>query len=285
MPGLFFWNLYGRQQTNQAARAANICQTLTRLCRNRELDVLVFSECDAVPDGDITAALNTANNGVYVLPPSRSRRIRIWTRLPPAAIEDRYNGRVSDRITIREVTFPGTLPILLVGVHLLDRQRATTEVGRALTTGEIADRIRRTERDAGHTRTILVGDLNMNPYEAGVVGPQALHAVMTRELTRTVAGLTARERHSCFYNPMWSCFGDVSAGPAGTHYWENADEPTNHFWQIYDQVLIRPDLLDSFVRVEIVGDDGQESLLTPKGRPRSGLLSDHLPLYCALDFT
>lgn len=284
MPGLFFWNLFGRQQTNQDARADTICRTLTRLARNRSLDVLVFSEC-GIPDDEISRALNAASNGEFVQPRSRSRRIRIWTRLPAASVADRYNGRVSDRITIREVTFPGALPILLVGVHLLDRMRTSTESGRALTTGEVADRIRLLERICGHTRTVLIGDLNMNPYEAGVVGTQALHAVMTKELTRTVVGLTARERHSCFYNPMWCCFGDVSNGPPGTHYWDNADDPTNHFWQLYDQVLIRPDLIGGFVRVEIVSDDGHESLLTPSGRPRSSILSDHLPLYCEFNFT
>jgi hypothetical protein len=189
---------------------------------------LVFSECE-IPEAVLGSALNATGRGAYILPASRSRRIRIWTRLAPASVVERYNGRVTNRITIREVTFPGALPILLVGVHLKDRQRLTTEEGRSLSVTEVADRVRQIERACGHSRTLLVGDLNMNPYEAGVVGTQALHAVMTRELTRTVAQLVPRERHSCFYNPMWNCFGDVSAGPPGTYYWANAEEPTNHF--------------------------------------------------------
>jgi hypothetical protein len=43
-------------------------------------------------------------------------------------------------------------------------------------------------------------------------------------------------------------------------------------------------LLEQFVRVEIVAHDGQESLLTPSGRPRAGTLSDHLPLHCEFNF-
>ncbi|MCI0702684.1 MAG: hypothetical protein L0241_16515 [Planctomycetia bacterium] len=244
----------------------------------------MFSECE-IPEEVIEQALNAAGQGQYVYPRSRSRRIRVWTRLAANSIVDRYNGGVTSRITIREVTVPGNDPFLLVGVHLWDRQRLTTEEGRGLSVGEVAARVRQIERTCGHSRTLLIGDLNMNPYEAGVVGTQALHAVMTRELTATVASLTPRERHSCFYNPMWCCFGDVSSGPPGTYYWVNVEEPTNHFWQIYDQALIRPDLLDKFVRVEILAHDGQESLLTPTGRPRAGSLSDHLPLYCEFNFS
>src|SRR5262249_23936293 len=155
-----------------------------RLVRSRSLDVLVFAECSAISDAEIETALNTGGNGVYVLPRSRSERIRIWTRLPATAVEDRYNGRISNRMTIREVTFPGALPVLLVGVHLMDRQRVPTEVGRALATRELAAQIRRVENACGHARTVLIGDLNMNLYEAGVIGTEALHAVMTRELTR-----------------------------------------------------------------------------------------------------
>lgn len=284
MAGVLFWNLRVRQEPDRSAREVAICATLTNLVRDRSPELLVFSEC-VVPEDVLGAALNAAGHGPYVFPPSRSQRIRVWTRLPPGSVVDRYNGRVSDRITIREVTFPGTLPVLLVGVHLPDRQRLTTEEGRGLSATEVATRIRQTERACGHSRTLLVGDLNMNPYEAGVVGLQALHAVMTRELTGTVAGLTARERHSCFYNPMWCCFGDISGGPAGTYYWANAEEPTNHFWQIYDQSLIRPDLLPQFVRAEIVAHDGQQSLLTATGRPRAETLSDHLPLWCEFNFS
>ncbi|VTU01781.1 Endonuclease/exonuclease/phosphatase family protein OS=Bacteroides sp. 3_1_19 GN=HMPREF0104_02709 PE=4 SV=1: Exo_endo_phos [Gemmataceae bacterium] len=285
MPGLFFWNLYGRQDRNRARREAAICATLTRLVQHRDLDVLVFAECE-IAEAQIASALNAGNRGTYHCPRSRSRRIKVWTRLAAGAVVDRYNGRTTDRFTVRTMTFPAPAPapVRLVGVHLTDRQTAPTEAGRMGLVGPIVHTISGLERRDGDQRTILIGDLNMNPYEAGVVGTHALHAVMTKELTQTVAGLTARERHSCFYNPMWSCFGDISAGPSGTHYWANAEEPTNHFWQLYDQVLVRPELIASFVRVEILASDGQESLLTRAGRPRSTVLSDHLPLYCEFNF-
>ena len=38
------------------------------------------------------------------------------------------------------------------------------------------------ETKAGHTRTILVGDLNVNPFEVAVVGAHGLHAVMAKQV-------------------------------------------------------------------------------------------------------
>lgn len=284
MPGFLFWNLHGRSTATHPNRPADLCASLTRLARAYSLDVLVFAECD-LDDQSVSNALNQAGVGLYTKPESRSQKIDVWTRLSPDAVIDRYNGSVRDRITIREVRFPATLPILLVGVHLRDRQTVYTDGGRGLRATEISAAIRRVESRSGHSRTILVGDLNMNPYEAGVVSPQALHAVMTRELATTVNTWQSRERHPCFYNPMWSCFGDQSYGPAGTHYFPNSEEPTNHFWHLYDQILMRPELIAQFVRVEILDGDGTESFVSRRGRPRTKALSDHLPLFFEFDFT
>lgn len=284
MPGFLFWNLHGVSSATHQNRPAELCASFTRLVKRHSLDVLIFAECD-LTDGDVSKALNDAGVGTYVKPWSRSEKVHVWTRLPSADVEDRYNGKMAERITVREVQFPNTLPLLLVGVHLRDRQTVYTDSGRALGTAEVADAVRRVESRVGHSRTILVGDLNMNPYEAGVVGTQALHAVMTKDLARAVGGWSAREDHSCFYNPMWGFFGDMSAGPPGTYFFPNTQEPTNHFWHLYDQVLVRPELVDQFVKVEILDGDGQESFLTHTGRPRAKMLSDHLPLFFEFDFT
>ena len=284
MPGFLFWNLHGVSTATSPNRPVELCAALTRLVQRHPLDVLVFTECD-LPDDAMAAALNAGGVGKYTKPFSRSQRVQVWARLPPDDLIDRYNGAVSDRITIREVRFPHALPILVVGVHLRGRQTVGTESGRALASVGVADAVRYVEQQVGHSRTLLVGDLNMNPYEAGVVGANALHAVMTRVLARSVHRLKPRAEYPCFYNPMWACFGDQSPGPPGTLYYSNAEEPTNHFWHLYDQLLLRPELIDQFVRVEILDGDGVESFVREQGRPRQRVLSDHLPLYFEFDFT
>ena len=149
--------------------------------------------------------------------------------------------------------------------------------------------IRTVERKAGHERTVVIGDLNMNPFEFGLVNAQGLNAVMTREIaprrTRTVDAAA----YPFFYNPMWSCFGDSTHEmhppssqdhqPSGTCYYPAA-ESTWYYWNMYDQVLLRPDLLPYFRNrnLKIVISDGETSLLNQKGLPNRSLASDHLPL-------
>ncbi len=146
----------------------------------------------------------------------------------------------------------------------------------------LAEDLGRAERDTGIPRTILVGDLNMNPFHPGVSGAQALHAVMTKQLAergeRTVRGRSYR----FFYNPMWGHFGDRTTGPPGTYHWP-ASNPLNYYWNIYDQVLLRPELMHSLRDLRILDSDGIESLVTQSGTPKKSNGSDHLPLFFQLE--
>jgi hypothetical protein len=128
----------------------------------------------------------------------------------------------------------------------------------------------------------LVGDLNMNPFDPGVASAHGLHAVMVRskaaEATREILG----EAYRMFYNPMWGCFGDRTAGPPGTFYLSSS-KPLNHFWNIYDQVLLRPALADSLAGLDILDSCGGAPLLTRGGLPDRAAASDHLPVLFRLD--
>jgi len=84
-----------------------------------------------------------------------------------------------------------------------------------------------------------------------------------------------------FYNPMSRFFGERTPdGAAGTCYYSKAEDAWT-FWNIYDQVLIRPSLLDRFPdrELEVVSEVGGNSLLR-EGIPLRERFSDHLPLSC-----
>jgi len=134
------------------------------------------------------------------------------------------------------------------------------------------------EKKAGHFRTVVIGDLNMNPFEDGMVGSEGLHAVMVRAIANRRDRIVAGERRPFFYNPMWSYFGDDSEGPPGTYYRSFA-KPINYHWNMFDQVLLRPDLLEAYDRgdVRILTRAGDTSLLTAAGTPLKSI-SDHLPI-------
>ena len=52
---------------------------------------------------------------------------------------------------------------------------------------------------------------------------------------------------------------------------------------MFDQVLLRPTLMDQLVDVRILDHVGQEPLVTKKGRPWASELSDHLPILVRLN--
>jgi hypothetical protein len=138
------------------------------------------------------------------------------------------------------------------------------------------------EKEIGHSRTILVGDLNMNPFDRGLAGTIGLQAVMSQEVAKGENREINEEKYPYFYNPMWSLFGDLTPGPPGTYYYDKRERYLRYYWHMFDQVLIRPSLLDRFSSgdLKILTSIGNLSLMSPtNGRPS---LSDHLPIFFKL---
>lgn len=150
-----------------------------------------------------------------------------------------------------------------------------TELGRT-----IAD----AERQVGHFSDCAGWDLNMNPFEAGVVAANGLNATMVRSQALKRSRTVQDKEYTFFYNPMWGHFGDGERKPPGTYH-NVSDEHVTYYWNIFDQVLIRPALVErlSHDGVEIVTSAAGTSLLTRGGRPNKSAGSDHLPLLFRLD--
>ena len=148
---------------------------------------------------------------------------------------------------------------------------------------QISATIRDVESELGTSRTVLVGDLNMNPFEKSIVSASGLHSVMTRAIAAKGARTIDGKRYPFFYNSMWGRFGDTTEGPAGTYY-RSASSFAEYFWHIHDQVLIRPNLLASFdeKNVRVLTECGETSFLRASGLPDASRVSDHLPLLFTL---
>jgi hypothetical protein len=81
---------------------------------------------------------------------------------------------------------------------------------------------------------------------------------------------------------MWGLLGDRAIGPPGSYYY-SASSSIEYFWHLFDQVLLRPELMDTLKVLEILHTDGESSLLNQLGRPDSRTASDHLPILFRLD--
>ncbi len=265
-----FWNIQKKP----------ILPRVARLCATHAVDVLVLTECDATPQ-DVLAVLNANNPKPYCYPFTPSHRIQVFTRLPERQLATLYNDD-NGRITIRKLKLNRKPPILLCAVHLLS-QNDTTDSDRAAHAQRIAGYLREQEDRERMSRTVLVGDFNMNPFDNAVVNGEVFHALMTRDLAeRRNLRIIQGERRRTFFNPMWQFLTDRGKQPAGTYYFHRS-VPLNHYWHTFDQVLVRPELMDKLVSVDILDTDGVDSFLSADGWPDDSVASDHLPLLFRLD--
>ncbi len=269
MPVLAFWNVN-----------ANVSpKMIAALAREWDVDVLVIAEC-GVEAETLRKALDEHTARLYFSDHGVPNRLTILTRFrtgPAALVRD------APRIAIRHYQMPVGESFLLVAVHLPSKLWANSE-DQIFIASELSREIDKAEAWVGHTRTIVIGDLNMNPFEAGIVGAGGLHGVMDRRVAASGYRVVRQFRRPFFYNPMWSKFGDAGGSPPGT-YFRNDGLHVSYFWHMFDQVLLRPTLLGSLDHdgVDIVTEVGGQSLLTDRGRPDDKVASDHLPVICRLN--
>ena len=270
---ILFWNT-GRRP---------VVDLLRDVCGRRDLDVLVLAET-VDPVERLVSQLNRGAGRLYSSAPDPlaglvKRPLRVLTRLPENRVKAVHD---SDGVTVRQV-FPVIGPdFTIVAVHLRSKlfRDHDDQVSEAK---DVNADIESAERQVGHCRTLVIGDFNMNPFERGLVNFDCFHAVMSRATARRRLRRSDRRERRFFYNPMWSHFGDRSPGPPGSYY-RSGSRQTEYFWHLFDQVLLRPELLDYFMDdgLEVVTRIGQRSLVNRRGVPDRNTGSDHLPLFLDL---
>ncbi len=261
-----FWNLHRKPLGERIARIA---------ARN-EIDIVILAECLIAP-GELMWRLWRETGRLYYLPDSQCNKLAIYTAFPERFLQTE-SAFESERFTIRQLRLPGLDDVLLAAAHLPSKLHWSSN-SLAFECGRLARRIREAEMAAGHSRTILVGDLNLNPFEEGVASAAGLHGVMTRRIARRGQRTIQGESYPFFYNPMWGRLGDDTTGPPGTFY-NNRAEHFSFFWNTFDQVLVRPDLLAAFQNddLRVLTEDGKQALISPGGLPDDNAASDHLPI-------
>ncbi len=166
---------------------------------------------------------------------------------------------------------------ILCGVHLPSRIYNNSDGMRNIAITELIENIQKAEKELGTENTIIVGDFNVNPYESAFTEATLFHSLPIYSETQRKSRKIVGKEFRMFYNPMWNFFGDFSE-PYGTYYYSGNDT-NNTYWNIYDQVIIRPELRERFVNdsLKIVTRTSSQSLLNKKGHPDKKI-SDHLPI-------
>lgn len=162
-------------------------------------------------------------------------------------------------------------------VHLPSKIYKSNQSTRNVTIKTIIEDIESTEKELNSDNTIIVGDFNINPFDAGCLDALSFHGIPIYEAAKKEKRTIAGKEFKMFYNPMWRFFGDEKK-PFGTYYFSSNDTSTT-FWNIYDQVIIRPSLQSRFISssLQIVTDTQTQCLLNKQGHPDKKI-SDHLPI-------
>lgn len=130
--------------------------------------------------------------------------------------------------------------------------------------------------------TILLGDFNTNPFETNMLNANVLHAIPYKEEINNSSRVVSGNEYDKFYSPMWKLLGK-SSPPYGTYYY-NTSKITNYYWNLFDQVIIRPVVLKAFNEesLEIITKTKKQNLLDKNNRPDKEQYSDHLPLFFSI---
>ncbi|MDM8551509.1 endonuclease/exonuclease/phosphatase family protein [Desulfobacterales bacterium HSG2] len=268
MINFLFWNLRGKP----------LKEHVTTLCREHEVDILILAESN-IPQAELLDMLNKNEVSKFEAPHDLSKKLRFYVKFPAEYFKSVRDER---NIAIRKLELPNVWDILIVAVHLPSKLYLDSE-NQTLMCPRYADLIRKAESKVGHCRTLVVGDFNMNPFENGVVNSEGFHALMDRRLTIKKSRKVWGVKRQFFYNPMWGKMSDSSEGPPGTYYYRKS-VPLCYIWNTFDQVLLRPELLDFFSNdhLKVIDNISGTPLLSKTGIPDKKSFSDHLPLFFKL---
>jgi exonuclease III len=260
-----FWNTYRSPLETRIAR----------LVKSHEIDVVMLVE----PGTEVEALLDAlAPHGDYKRVSDPLSPIHVISKLSRTRFATRLNDA---RWQILSIDIAGRPQLLLSVAHLPSKVNGN-DYDQLNASMELSADLKASEREMGHDRMILVGDLNMNPFELGVAMNLGLNATSTQTVAAWETRTVQRREYPLFYNPMWGAFGDRTPGPPGSYY-RAAGQAVNYAWNVYDQVLLRPSVMAALEDVRLLDSDGEQSLLTENGLPDKTSGSDHLPLYFRLD--
>lgn len=148
------------------------------------------------------------------------------------------------------------------------------------------------ERTFSTPDTVIVGDLNMDPYCPSMVDLFGLNAAMCRLVAknqhRYYLGDDGRESIRMFYNPTWQLLGDRSSANQPGSYYNSGDRTDATYWHAIDQALVRPGLVEAIVPgtpryITKAGARALFKILKEETDVLGPAQSDHLPIMIQLD--
>jgi endonuclease/exonuclease/phosphatase family metal-dependent hydrolase len=273
MVSFLFWN---------PAQNPTTIPIIGQLAVSYGVDALFLAECPEDIDS-VIAEICVKGGDNYRILDTKPAKVRVISRLREFELLPCFVNRSGD-LAIWNLVREGEKEerVLVAVVHLMSKAGGAASGDQQAVAEEISREIAEVEDMEECRNTVLLGDLNMNPFDPGMVIVTGFHAAMTKSIADRPERIWRRKKYRRFYNPMWGLFGDRTPGPPGTHYWSSS-LPGNHHWHMLDQVLLRPTLIARLNKLEILSHDGHQSLVNPQGLATREHMSDHLPILLEID--
>jgi hypothetical protein len=179
-----FWNMGGEltQKTppkKVAERNQRLYEMIGNLARRQDVDLLMIAEWP-IPLPSILKSINT-NNPIKFKendPKSLCERVVIF---PRSTVADLILVSESAKYTLRRVRLlPATRPEFLLFVAHMGSKMYKSDASQTGQSPGINEIIRSAE--GSQRKTIVVGDLNMNPFDDAMTIAEGFNSVMTREI-------------------------------------------------------------------------------------------------------
>lgn len=238
----------------------------------------IFAIAEAAHPTQIRRALDVAGIGTWREVTSTKNQLRVFSRLPLGNIT---LLQLSARYVILKVKGLTIEDFLLCCAHLPSQN----DVGRPSVESEarcLGTDLRDIEKNKAIDRSIIIGDLNLHPFDDGIVNLDCLGGMMTRRIADRRPRVVNERSYPLRYNPLWKLLGNEN-GPSGTAYY-SLSGISKTFWCCYDQILLSRGILPSVADkdIDVITMAGVKNLTTKHHTPDRRLFSDHLPLSCKI---
>lgn len=266
---ILFWNINNKSLNKE----------FDILALNVNPDIIIIAEC-SMRISEILSSLNNHQVKYFYNADPICSKILMFSKF-----HDEYVSPITSslRYTVRSIKVPTYPEFNLMCLHFQSKVHWDFS-DQAAHSFELNSVINQFEEKSENNKTIVLGDFNMNPFDFGMVQTTGLHAVMTKEVALNKSRTVDGKEYPFFYNPMWSFYGDYGKGKASGTIYNTLSKPVNYFWNIFDQVLIRPDLLEFLdeENLEIITQLDEETMLLKKTNRIDERISDHLPISVTL---
>ena len=261
-----YWNLNDRIDLN----------VISDLLVSHETDYAVFSECRAI---DTVAEQALSAIGYNRITTYSNLNTAHFTKYDTSLCELVHENRHIVAVEVNSVVGP---KVLVVGVHLPSNLRRNPKDLYDMAI-EYSRTVIELEKKLVNQNTIVVGDFNFSPFEDPMVGHKAFHATMNKKKARTITRIVDDAERPFFYNPMWKLYGKYQ-DRLGSYYYEGSSS-FEYYWHTFDQVIIRPSLIESFKEGELDILDRTDNYVLADPNDQTKIhYSDHLPIKFEMSF-